>query len=342
MPDDAEFCTECGAPLTDAPGVAGSDAEVYRDLARANLMRMRGEFKTAQEICLAILRRYPNNHTANMLLGDIAAEEGDLDQAAEWFELALDIVPDHAETKKKLAAIREELARRQAKTTVAELGIPKRSGPIALYVGLAGIVAVFAIAAAINANRKPQATYNDPIVLKDEPKPAPAEPVEEVQPTKVVYRVDEELASSLVAKLAADHPLEGRLLTASVAEPGNAVRLSLPAAGEDGEWELRAKLVMGAFEAMQAAPKVEIQYWTQGRSTPDTQIVERTTYEKTQAPDFDASDMALLVETLFGHQLEPPADDSGQPPTNQTGTPPMGEGADKPADDAAPPAGTGG
>ena len=88
----AEFCPECGATLDPASG--GSDQEVYNDLAKANLLRNRHQMPEAIEVALGILRKYPNNATAHTLLGDIYAELDDLKQAAEWYEMALDLSPD--------------------------------------------------------------------------------------------------------------------------------------------------------------------------------------------------------------------------------------------------------
>src|SRR5688500_5066185 len=68
MPSDAPFCPECGAPVGSSEG---SDSEIYPLLARANLLRMRAEYKQAENVCLSILKRYPNNSSTNTLLGDI-------------------------------------------------------------------------------------------------------------------------------------------------------------------------------------------------------------------------------------------------------------------------------
>lgn len=328
MPADAEFCAECGAPLKDAPGVGGSDAEVYPELAKANLARMRKEWKQAEDICLAILRRFPNNHSANTLLGDIAAEKGDLEQAAEWYELALDIVPDDSDTKVKLEAARQEMATKQTQTTVETLGIPAKRAPIGLYAMIVLVLGAFVVAAVVMMNRPGEKgdNPNKPIVLQDNGLPAKGAPVEEPaeEPKPVQYKIDDDLG----AKIATDAKVEGRSITASVAEPGGSIRLILHAVGDDGEWVLRARVVMAAFRLRVDAPKVELQYLKSTDPKPEAQIVERSTFEKTLAADFDLTDHALVVETLFGHKMEPttPADPNGPP--NGTVTPPMGEGND--------------
>ena len=329
MPAGSEFCAECGAPLTDAPGVGGSDAEVYPELARANLARMRKEWKQAEDICLSILRRFPNNHSSNTLLGDIAAERGDLEQAAEWYELALDIVPDDEETKLKLQTAKDELSTRQTQTTVETLGIPPKRAPIALYLMITLVVAAFTVATVMMLN-KPKETGpnpNTPIVLEDQKLPAKTDIEEPTTPDEapVTYKIDDDLAASI----ATDAQMDGRALTASIADPGGSVRLILHAVGTDGEWIQRARVVMSAFKLRVDAPKVELQYLTSADPKPETQFVVRSSFEQTQAADFDLTNEALVVETLFGHKMVVPTPQDPNTEPNNTITPPVGEGGDK-------------
>jgi len=130
---DAPFCPECGAALDDASHPDGSDAAIYPELARANLLRMRGDYKAAEEVCLGILRRFPNNATANGLLGDIGTERGDLEQAAEWYELALDIVPDSDTFRDKLNRVKAHLAERETAHTAHKIGLPMSAPKTGIY-----------------------------------------------------------------------------------------------------------------------------------------------------------------------------------------------------------------
>ncbi|HVL39769.1 MAG TPA: tetratricopeptide repeat protein [Fimbriimonadaceae bacterium] len=143
---DATYCPECGASIGgDATAAEGSDAAIYPELARANLLRMRGEYRQAEEVCLGLLKRFPNNSTANSLLGDICAERGDLEHAVQWYELALDLVPDSPPVKDKLAAVRNRIREREAASTAEQIGLPPpRANHSALYVALAliGLIVV--------------------------------------------------------------------------------------------------------------------------------------------------------------------------------------------------------
>ncbi|MBC8064109.1 MAG: tetratricopeptide repeat protein [Chlorobia bacterium] len=136
----SEFCPECGGPMGSGPA-EGSDAAIYPELARANLLRMRGDHKAALEQCRMILHKFPNNVTANQLLGDLCAELGDLEQAKEWYELALDIAPNHAQIQKKLKAVRGQLEHAETEGLVEQLGLPptkSKNGLVAA--GLATLV----------------------------------------------------------------------------------------------------------------------------------------------------------------------------------------------------------
>jgi tetratricopeptide repeat protein len=83
-------------------------------LARANLLRMRGRWAEAADLCVDVLRLNPNNPTAHSLLGDIYQDQGRPDEAAHWYQLALELNPGSEADRAKLARTDEMLeARRQ-------------------------------------------------------------------------------------------------------------------------------------------------------------------------------------------------------------------------------------
>ncbi|MBI1757316.1 MAG: tetratricopeptide repeat protein [Fimbriimonas ginsengisoli] len=128
VPVTQPFCPECGAPLGSEELLTRDAGETaYAELARANLLRMRGEYKEAEEQCLAVLRRLPNNAGANTLLGDICAERNDLEHAMQWYELAVDLLPGDAAIKRKLDNVAERLRTAEAAATARDLGFPRSS-----------------------------------------------------------------------------------------------------------------------------------------------------------------------------------------------------------------------
>ena len=177
--DDAEFCSDCGAPLKE--GGDGSDQEVYRDLSRANLLRMRGEFKPATDVCLGILRRFPNNYTANSLLGDICVDQGDLAQAETWYEMALDLNPDSKIDHQKLANIRERIAQKDSASTAEMIGLPQSTPKYGMYVALVSILLVGVAIAAYFVGKmgnKPESDKQTTTQVISQPNPIENKPIE--------------------------------------------------------------------------------------------------------------------------------------------------------------------
>lgn len=150
-----DFCPECGAPLGDDPAhLEGSDSVIYPELARANLLRMRGDYDRAEEVCRAILRRFPNSATATALIGDICAEKGALHDAARWYELALDIIPGSEAETKKLARVRQQISEREAIDSADQLGIPSKKPRVGLYAGIMLAVLIVACTTAFLIGRQ--------------------------------------------------------------------------------------------------------------------------------------------------------------------------------------------
>lgn len=175
----SEFCSECGAPVGSAPA-EGSDSAIYPELARANLLRMRGEYKSAIDQCRTILRKFPNNVTANQLLGDLCVESGDLPQAKEWYELALDIAPNHVQVQKKLLDVRKQLEKDETQGLVEQIGLPPTKSRNGLWASLLALLVIgVGIIAYILGTQKPvaertgapkQTSFTAPIV-RAEPEP---------------------------------------------------------------------------------------------------------------------------------------------------------------------------
>jgi len=184
-PKGSEYCPNCGAPFVGLRGMHVGDPAIYPRLAHANLLRMRKQYKNAEDECLSILRQYPNNLSANVLLGDIAAERGDMVQAAEWYELALDIDAGAPNVQEKLAEVREKHEQEEVATTAQQLGLPVEKPKTALITGIAlltivvvGLLAFIAYQTAQRGSAAPQGQVDRPVVVGDsENKPSPVPPI---------------------------------------------------------------------------------------------------------------------------------------------------------------------
>lgn len=117
LSQDATHCPECGLPVTsgtDDP-LLHEEAErlVNPHLARANLLRLRGQWDEAIRACAEVLRQFPSNVHAHALMGDIYRDQGNLEEAAQWYKLALELAPDSVVDRQRLEQVQRELELRQ-------------------------------------------------------------------------------------------------------------------------------------------------------------------------------------------------------------------------------------
>ncbi len=248
VPVGAPFCPECGAPLSAERGAEGSDLEVYEELAKANLLRIRGEYEAAAGVCLSILKRFQNNSTAHTLLGDICAEANDLPQAVQWYELSLDLQPDAESVKSKLAAVRARMSEHEAAMTAKQLGIPQTRPKAQVFalVAAALVIVVGAAAFTLGSNYRQQMAARAQIAnmpVDVSPAAKPPEPPKPGEGSKVAFRepegatVRERAALEALNRLGAmgkaigaiEEPREGRL-TVSVSPTGTTEPEALAAA----------------------------------------------------------------------------------------------------------------
>lgn len=73
---------------------AGLSRDSYALLAQANLLRIRGCWDEAVAHCMTVLQAAPDNASAQSLLGDIYENQGRIDEAIQWYRMALDLHPD--------------------------------------------------------------------------------------------------------------------------------------------------------------------------------------------------------------------------------------------------------
>jgi hypothetical protein len=84
-------------------------------LARAKLLFMRKQWDEAISVCTDALRKYPASVTAHSLLGDIYEAQGRIDDAIQWYAMALERDPGSASDRTKLERLQQtHMARRAA------------------------------------------------------------------------------------------------------------------------------------------------------------------------------------------------------------------------------------
>lgn len=132
-------CPQCGGAVP-GPGAAcercalasaclAPAARIEPMLARAHLLRMRGRWAEAADQCVEVLRLDPGNSTAHSLLGDIYQDQGRLEEARHWFQLALELNPSSDADRAKLCRAEESLEARQQRSEW-EAVIQGRSQPV--------------------------------------------------------------------------------------------------------------------------------------------------------------------------------------------------------------------
>lgn len=272
---DMDYCSECGAAVQSVSFSEGSDTEIYPELARANLLRMRGDYKQAEEVSLAILRRFPNNVTANFLLGDICAERGDLDQAIQWHELGLDLQPDSVGGLRKLQDVRQRKADHEAATTAKLLGLPTTkpkgvfvAAALLTFIGCIGVAAFYLGRGYVGQSSKLKPTVEAPVDVPDtSPTEAgtdsPAAPVDTpVQPASPAKPKEDRDLMTLLADKAPDG---ARVIDASQDPRSKDVMLTFWVQTGEDERPPGARLAASALSALSDASKVTLRAVRSGR-----------------------------------------------------------------------------
>ncbi len=149
IPPTAAFCPSCGARMKaladslDAPEAADP---TYLPLAHANLRRLRGDWKAAQDAVVEVLRQFPNSATGHSLLGDIYSDQQLYQEAVQWYQMALDLDPDNQADSRKLQVAQARLDARNAPPEVPAAPVSRFSAlrviALAGTLVLAGIIGV--------------------------------------------------------------------------------------------------------------------------------------------------------------------------------------------------------
>lgn len=117
LSQNATHCPECGMPVTSGTDdpllIEEEERMVNPRLAHANLLRLRGQWEEAMRVCADVLRQFPGNVHAHALMGDIYRDQGNLEEAAQWYKLALELAPDSVVDRQRLEQVQRELELRQ-------------------------------------------------------------------------------------------------------------------------------------------------------------------------------------------------------------------------------------
>jgi hypothetical protein len=134
------------------------------EIAKMNLLRIRGDMDGAKSLGLSILKKHPRSVEAHVLMGDLNSEQGKLDQAAEWYSLALDIDGKSPGTAKKLEKVRVALdVVKNSSSSQANLAPTKRSGTL-LFLAVGASALAIGSMAFLAGTRSPTTPARDTFI----------------------------------------------------------------------------------------------------------------------------------------------------------------------------------
>lgn len=340
LPPGAATCPDCGAPVKDAT-TAETEAVVYPELARANLARMRGDYKQAENELLSVLKRYPNNPSANEMLGDLAGEREDWPHAIQWYELALEIVPTSASIARKLKDARAKTEKKETQDTTAQLGLPDPKSRTPLWIAIAVVLLIAASAGAYYAGTKQRTSSGQPgptnIIQAQQPQSGGTTGgAESLNPPPAIMTPEE---ASMLASIKAKAE-DGAALVAVASDP-RASALVITFNQGTGDHRLAAARIARDAFAAQTAYNLVILRGISGGAVSFMADCDRTKVAETQDPAWAQShsepnawvDYVLMNEWPRrgpSTATEPTAAPSG-PSTEPTTTTPPGESSTVPA-----------
>lgn len=144
-----------------AQGAVIDDRQILQaELARVNLLRIRGDISSSKALCLSILKRFPESVDAHVMMGDLHSEQGDLAPAAEWYSLALDLNRTAPGVQVKLNRVQAALdISNQASRTRSLLASGRQISPW-LYVAVAASAIAIGSVAYVAGLRTPEQAKN--------------------------------------------------------------------------------------------------------------------------------------------------------------------------------------
>ncbi|GIV14910.1 MAG: hypothetical protein KatS3mg022_0345 [Armatimonadota bacterium] len=285
---DATHCPECGLPVTsgtDDPLLIEEEERLVNPrLAHANLLRMRGQWEEAMRACSDVLRQFPNNVHAHALMGDIYRDQGNLEEAAQWYKLALDLAPDSVVDRQRLEQVQRELELRQkAQSQSQEVEhLQKQARMLRIFsasvLGLAVLIAVgitwafqnriagSAAPLSITTSRLPAEAATAPALPapdgtaittgSPEPQPEVSPPVMKPKP-ETRLRTEDDLLADKIKEWLRQHEVNPNLLVASIDPVANHLIITFGYASDMNRETLYRTAWLSAIAAFTIQPDAQ-------------------------------------------------------------------------------------
>jgi len=289
---------------------------MYPELAKANLLRIRGDYKGAIEQCLSILKRFPDDHDAHVLIADIYAEQGDLGQSAQWYELAIDLTPNSKSDRDKLAQLQQRIRDREAASAAQQLGLPPEKPPIGLYVGVMGVIAVVVAIGSYILGQKTTAvpTKSKPAVAQAISAPAEPETSGAASDAPVPVQTSSLIEEDRLIQQALNGLMpNGTILMSAMQDPRNrGLVITASIRPEDEERGTAAEIAKTALSQYVSAPGVIVRLVKYGRLA----LVATVTRDRLAGVD-GASDASAIANALLTEEWSAVGSVNTPPPAAQ-------------------------
>lgn len=161
-------------------------------LAEANVARMRGEHHRAQDLLRQVLDASPDDPDATLMLGEVFADQGDLEKALPYLDQAAVLRPHSRPLIEKRDELKRRIADRDVASVVAQLGLPTTKSRAKLWAMMSAAVVFgfallsFFLGRAMDRGQKEVSAPIDiqPIKTAQVTEPEVTEPDAPVVPTK--------------------------------------------------------------------------------------------------------------------------------------------------------------
>lgn len=170
--ENSRYCARCAASAVEADG--NDDHEIADLLTSANLSRIRRNWDDAERDVKEALRLRDDSVPANILMGDILQDQDRLDEAAVWYQMAVNLAPDDQRAKHRLDDVKAQVRRRRGSRLAlpgdasASASSPTLIRILTMFLGaLAVLVLVFFLSSQLTTDRdtvpEVRRTYAPPV-----------------------------------------------------------------------------------------------------------------------------------------------------------------------------------
>lgn len=249
----------------EVPASSKGFAQLEADLARINVMRLRGDIQAAKHLCAELLAQKPDFAQAQSLMADLCMDSSDFMKAADWYDMAAANSEESLILHQRAEQARRRVQEVEALAATKRLGIPTSRNKLNIMAGvLLGMVATVCLLAFYIGGqlgkREPQTTINAPLSLT--PPPGQTQKPQDVpRPSFSLPAGDERVLNLLKSSV-----LGGRVLLAYRDPRGRNLVVSLEA--PVGEFTVTA-LALDAAQVLRDDPesdRVTIRYLRSGET----------------------------------------------------------------------------